>query len=97
LAYGLVADPTTIEHHINALAGVMPGEALRLISDQLHTLVTAPRESLGIGLFLFGVAALLLIAGVPAAAANLPMPEFWRQLLPLLRWPLLALLALLGV
>ena len=145
LTYGLVADPITIEHHINALADVMPGEALKLLSDQLHTLVSAPRAGLGIGLVvsvvfalwsslgsatvlmqaltvayegrehrglfhfygmaigltigtvLFGLAALLLIAGIPAAAATLPMAEFWRQLLPLARWPMLAVLALVGL
>jgi membrane protein len=145
LTYGLVADPIAIERHVNALSGVMPAEALKLLSDQLHTLISAPREGLGIGLvvsiviavwsamnstvalmtaltvayegredrgflhfyglavgltvgvMLFGLAALLLIAGVPAAAATLPMPEFWRQLLPLARWPMLALLALLGL
>jgi membrane protein len=145
LTYGLVADPITIERHVSALADVMPAEALTLLSAQLHTLVSAPREGLGIGLVvsvvialwsamnstvalmqaltvayegredrgifhfyglalgltvgtvLFGLAALLLIAGVPAAAAALPMPEFWRQLLPLARWPMLAALALLGL
>ncbi|HEX3883384.1 MAG TPA: YihY/virulence factor BrkB family protein [Stellaceae bacterium] len=145
LTYGLIADPVTIERHIGALSDVMPGEALKLISDQLHTLVSAPSEKLGIGLVisvlfalwsaasgtiglmqaltvayegeesrgflhfygvamgltvglvLFVVAALLLIAGVPAAAAELPMPEFWRQFLPLARWPMLALLAVLGL
>lgn len=145
LIYGLVADPVEIEQHVNALAGVMPGEALKLLSGQLHTLVSAPRAGLGIGLVvsivlavwssmgstvalmqaltvayegrddrgllhfyglaaaltvgtvLFGIAALLLIAGIPAAAAALPMPELWRELLPLARWPLLAALALLGL
>ncbi len=145
LSYGLVADPVAIERHVGALADVMPAEALKLLSDQLHTLVSAPRAGLGIGLVvsvvialwsslgstvalmqaltvayggredrgifrfyglaigltiglvLFGLAALLLIAGVPAAAAEVPMPEFWRQILPLLRWPMLAVLALLGL
>jgi membrane protein len=145
LTYGIVADPIEIERHVGALAGVMPAEALKLLADQLHTLVSAPRAGLGIGLVvsvvialwsamnstvalmtaltvayegredrgllhfyglaigltvgtaLFGVAALLLIAGVPAAAATLPMPELWRQLLPLARWPMLAVLALLGL
>lgn len=145
LTYGIVADPIEIERHVGALAGVMPAEPLKLIADQLHTLVSAPRAGLGIGLVvsvvialwsamnstvalmtaltvayegredrgilhfyglaigltigtvLFGVAALLLIAGVPAAAATLPMPELWRELLPLARWPMLAVLALLGL
>lgn len=145
LTYGIVADPIEIERHVGALAGVMPAEALKLLADQLHTLVSAPRAGLGIGLVvsvvialwsamnstvalmtaltvayegredrgllhfyglaigltvgtaLFGVAALLLIAGVPAAATTLPMPELWRELLPLARWPMLAVLALLGL
>ncbi len=145
LTYGIIADPVEIERHVGALTGVMPAEALKLLSDQLHTLVSAPRAGLGIGLVvsvvialwsamnstvalmtaltvayegredrgflhfyglaigltvgtaLFGAAALVLIAGVPAAAAMLPMPELWRQLLPLARWPMLAALTLLGL
>src|SRR5258707_12381724 len=34
LTYGLIADPMTIEHHIDALAGVLPEQALKLLSDQ---------------------------------------------------------------
>ena len=145
LTYGLIADPVTIERHIDVLAGVLPGEALKLVSDQLHVLVTAPPEKLGIGLVvsvllavwsatsataammnaltvayagrerrgflhfyglavaltigegLFGLVALLLIAGLPAAMAHLPVPELWRWLLPLIRWPVLAVLVLLGL
>jgi membrane protein len=145
LTYGLIADPMTIEHHIDALAGVLPEQALKLLSDQLHALVTAARGGLGLGLLvsvlfalwtatsgttammgaltaayegeekrgvlrfygtavaltvasaLFGLIALVLIAGVPAAVAHLPLPELWTQLLPLLRWPILALVAVLGL
>jgi membrane protein len=145
LTYGLIADPAAIERHVDALAGVLPGEVLALLSDRLHTLVTAAPEKLGIGLMvsvllalwsatsgtvatmqaltvayegeedrgffhfyglaivltiglaLFGLASLLLIAGVPAAVARLPLPELWRQTLSLVRWPLLALLAVLGL
>jgi len=145
LTYGLVASPLTIESHVSVLADVLPTEALKLLSDQLHALVTAPPEKLGIGLVvsvvfalwsatsgtaavmnaltiayesredrgllyfyalavgltvacaLFGVAALALIAGVPAAVARLPLPDFWARLLPLIRWPLLAILAFLGL
>jgi membrane protein len=141
LAYGLVADPLAIESHVSGLAGVLPAEALKLLSDQLHSLVTAPSEKLGIGIVvslsiavwsatsgtsaimnaltiayeckeergilhfyglaigltiagtIFGVLALALIAGVPAAAAQLPLSPFWHDLLPQLRWPMLALLA----
>jgi membrane protein len=143
LTYGLVADPLAIESHVGALAGVLPAEALKLVSDQLHALVSAPTEKLGIGLIVsvaialwsatsgtsaimnaltiayegkedrgivhfygralaltvagavFGLLALLLIAGVPAAAAHLPLSPFWEELLPQVRWPLLAILAFL--
>ncbi|MBV8776553.1 MAG: YihY/virulence factor BrkB family protein, partial [Alphaproteobacteria bacterium] len=129
LTYGLVADPLTIEQHVSALAGVLPTEALKLVSDQLHALVSAPTEKLGIGLIvsvlialwsatsgtsaimnaltiayegkeerglfhfyglalgltiagaLFGLLALVLIAGVPAAFGRLPLPFFWQQIL----------------
>jgi membrane protein len=145
LAYGLVADPLTIEHHVNALVGVLPGEALKLLSDQLNALVSAPPEKLGLGLIIsalvalwsstsgtsammnaltlayksreergllhfyalsialtvggviFLLIALVLIAGVPAAAAEVPLPEFWQQLLSLLRFPVLAVFALLAL
>jgi membrane protein len=48
----------------------------------------------GVGFLLL---ALVLIAGVPAAAANLALPVFWQQLLPQLRFPILALLAFLAI
>jgi membrane protein len=50
LAYGLVADPQTIEHHITALSGILPSEALNLLAAQLNELVSAAPENLGIGL-----------------------------------------------
>lgn len=50
LTYGLIADPLAIENHVSALTGVLPAEALTLLSDQLHALVNAPPEKLGIGL-----------------------------------------------
>lgn len=143
LTYGLVADPQSIESHVSALAGVLPTEALKLLSDQLHALVSAPTEKLGIGLVvsvaialwsatsgtsaimnaltiaydgkeergvfhfyglaigltvagaIFGLLALVLIAGVPAAFGRLPLPDFWQHVLALVRWPLLAVIAVL--
>jgi membrane protein len=145
LTYGLIADPLTIEHHIYALSGVLPSEALKLLSDQLNVLVSAPPEKLGIGLVvsvmialwsstsgtsammnaltiaykgkeergllhfyglsialtvsgvIFLLVALVLIAGVPAVAAHLPLSEFWQELLPLARFPAFAIFALLGL
>src|ERR1700720_4088456 len=48
--YGLVSDPATIEDQLSSLSGVLPQEALKLLSDQLHALVAAPRDKLGLGL-----------------------------------------------
>src|SRR5947208_13163994 len=48
--YGLAADPVAIERQLNAVSGILPQEALKLLSDQLHTLVAAPPGRLGIGL-----------------------------------------------
>jgi membrane protein len=50
--YGLVADPNVIETDLNALAGILPQEALKLLSDQLHGLIANPPAKLGIGLIL---------------------------------------------
>ncbi len=145
LTYGLVADPLTIARHVNALTGVLPTEALKLLSDQLNVLVSAPSERLGIGLIvsvliavwsatsgtsammnaltvayegeeergmlhfyglsialtvggvIFLLVALVLIAGVPAAVNRLPLPPMWQEILPLMRFPLLAVLAFLGL
>lgn len=48
--YGLIADRVEIERHLQVLAGVLPAEALNLITTQVHQLVTAPPTKLGIGL-----------------------------------------------
>lgn len=145
LTYGLVADPMTIERHISALAGVLPGEALDLLAGQLNALATATPEKLGIGLIISGLVALwsatsgtsammnaltiayegkeergllhfyalsialtvggvifvllalVLIAGIPAAVTRLPLPPLWQELLPSIRFPMLAVLAFIGL
>jgi membrane protein len=48
--YGLVADPTVIERQVASLSEVLPQDALKLLSDQLHSLVAAPPGTLGLGL-----------------------------------------------
>jgi membrane protein len=143
--YGLVADPATIETQLNSLSGVLPQEALKLLSDQLHALVAAPRDKLGLGLLVsllialwsatsgtgslmqaltvayedrenrgilsfygraialtigvgvFALLSLFLIAGVPAVIGSLPLSELWRDRISLIRWPLLAILAVVAL
>ena len=143
--YGLVADPATIENQLNSLSGVLPQEALKLLSDQLHALVAAPRDKLGLGLVvslllalwsatsgtgalmqaltvsyeerenrgllsfygraialtlgvgLFALLSLFLIAGIPAVIGSLPMSELWRDRVSLIRWPILGILVILAL
>jgi len=143
--YGLVADPATIETQLNSLSGVLPQEALKLLSDQLHALVAAPRDKLGLGLLVsllialwsatsgtgslmqaltvayedrenrgilsfygraialtigvgvFTLLSLFLIAGIPAVIGSLPLSELSRDRISLIRWPLLAILAVVAL
>jgi membrane protein len=143
--YGLVADPAAIEQHLASLAGVLPAEALKLISDQVHALVSAPPGKLGIGLvvslalaiwsatsgtstlmqtltiayeqddargllqfyavaigltlglIVFGLIALALVAGVPVALNWMHLPDAWNERVSFIRWPILAALVLFGL
>ncbi|HLY45563.1 MAG TPA: YihY/virulence factor BrkB family protein [Stellaceae bacterium] len=53
--------------------------------------------ALGVGLALFGTAALALVAVLPAALALLPVPDGWGEVLGLLRWPIMAGLVLVAL
>jgi membrane protein len=53
--------------------------------------------ALTVGLALFGIAALVLFAVLPAALAFLPVPQAWSDLIALVRWPILAGIALLAL
>lgn len=44
--YGLLADPVTIQDHINNLGGVLPNAALDLVNDELKRLASAPKGTL---------------------------------------------------
>lgn len=52
---------------------------------------------LTIGGVIFVLCALVLIAGVPAAATRLALPPVWQEILPMIRFPLLAVLAFVGL
>ena len=140
--YGLVADPAVIAQQVENLSGVLPQSALDLLSMQLHRLIGAPRDALGIGLIVslmltlwyamsgtgtlmqaltiayeetetrgiltyygeaaaltigiavFGLLSLFMIAVVPAVIEWLPFPKAWRDAIGLVRWPILAGLAI---
>jgi membrane protein len=47
--YGLLADPATIQGHLESLRGFLPGEMLTLLEDQLKRLATTQSSSLSVG------------------------------------------------
>jgi len=53
--YGLFADPATIQDHLNAMSGVLPGGALEVIGDQVQRIASQGGGALGFG-FIFGLA-----------------------------------------
>jgi membrane protein len=66
--YGLAADPTVIERDLSALSGILPQEALKLLSDQAHALIADPPTKLGIGLI---VSLLLTLWSATSGASTL--------------------------
>ncbi|MGE0257458.1 MAG: YihY/virulence factor BrkB family protein [Alphaproteobacteria bacterium] len=56
--YGLISDPAIIATQVESLAGVLPQSALELLYDQLHRLISAPPQALGLGLVISLVLAL---------------------------------------
>lgn len=46
--YGLVADPSTISGHLQALSGFLPAEGLSIISDQIHRVAAQGATKLGL-------------------------------------------------
>lgn len=53
--YGLFADPTTIQNHLNALSGVLPAGALDVIREQVIRIASAGGGKLGLS-FIVGLA-----------------------------------------
>jgi membrane protein len=140
--YGLFADPIMVERQVAAMEGVLPPEALKLVSTWLQALVQGPSKTFGIGLFvsvllaswsvwsatvmlmtavntcygdaekrsfvrfnlealalgaglvLLGLAALTLVAVLPALLDLLLEPGAWRALISFVRWPVLAGMAI---
>ncbi|MBN8808271.1 MAG: YihY family inner membrane protein [Sphingomonas sp.] len=52
LSYGLLAEPSTVVHDMQALTAVMPAEAAKLIGEQLMNLVQTSSTKKGLGLLL---------------------------------------------
>jgi membrane protein len=143
--YGLVSDPAVIATQVESLAGILPQSALQLLYDQLHRLISAPPQALGlslvislllalwysmsgtgtlmqaltvayeerdtrgilayygesavltVGIAVFILLSLVLVAIVPAVLESLPFPKGMRDLIGLVRWPILAVLLMLAL
>jgi membrane protein len=50
--YGLIANPADVEQHTALLSTFLPAEALKLLTDALHNLVTKEKSGLSFGLIL---------------------------------------------
>jgi membrane protein len=50
--YGLVADPVTIERHLDLAAGLLPDDVVRLLSADLHGFLRFQRHHLGVSMML---------------------------------------------
>ena len=48
--YGLAFDPRGVQRQVEAMRGLLPDEAIRLISEQLQTLAAHSNSTLGVGL-----------------------------------------------
>jgi membrane protein len=48
--YGLAADPATVQHQINAIHGLIPGEAQKVLEEYLKSIVSSNSSKLGFGL-----------------------------------------------
>ncbi|UOM35178.1 YihY/virulence factor BrkB family protein [Acuticoccus sp. I52.16.1] len=76
--YGLVFDVAAVQEHVTALTGVLPAEAIDLVSEQLSRLASQNEGTLGIGFAVgLGVALWSANAGVKAlfAAMNVVYGE----------------------
>jgi membrane protein len=52
LTYGLVAEPSSVVGHMQALTTAMPADAAKIIGDQLQSVVTTAGSKKGIGLLI---------------------------------------------
>ncbi len=80
--YGLLFDPVTVEPQMEVLRDLLPPAAWTLISERVHTLVSQPPGTLGLGLIIsFGVAFWSSATGVKGilSALNLAYEERERR------------------
>jgi membrane protein len=66
--YGLAFDPGNVKRQVAALAGVVPNEALKVISDQLTAVTSSSNSTLGVS---FVIAVLVAIWGARSGMSTL--------------------------
>jgi membrane protein len=93
-----IADPGQIETQFVALRGIIPADGWRLLNDQVHAVVTADPQSLGLGAALgFLIALWSAGAGVRASMTALNIAYREREKRGLVRFYGLALLFTFGI
>lgn len=96
--YGLVADPHTIEKEVNAMAGLVPGDAQTLISTELHSLVTASGGALSIGVVIGVLIALWSASrGMSGLISALNIAYGQKETRSFVRFNLIALVLTIGL
>jgi len=89
--YGLLFDPATVEPQLAVLRDLLPPAAYAMIDDRIHTLVTRPPATLGIGLFISTAVALWSSAsGVKSMITALNLAYEEREQRSFLRYQLTA-------
>lgn len=143
--YGLLFNADDVKHQVRAMTGVMPADAVNIVSGQLEAITASSHRTLSValaasviialwsarsgmasvmtainiayeeperrnfivfeieaflltaGATLFGVAAIALVAILPAIIALLPLAALGRLLAAVLRWPVLVVMVMIGL
>jgi len=66
--YGLIFDPRNVEAQVETMQGVLPGDVIKVLSDQLQAITSRPASTLGIGLV---VSVMLAIWGARSATSSM--------------------------
>lgn len=96
--YGLVADPHTIETEANSMSGLLPGDAQKLISTELHSLVSASGGALSVGVIVGLLIALWSASrGMSGLISALDIAYGQKETRSFFRFNLLALVLTIGL
>lgn len=94
---GLVMEPADVERLVASATGVLPPEALQIIRDQVHEVVTTSNETLGVGLVVsLALALWSATAGIKALMTALNIVYDEQEARGFLRYYATALVLTLG-